>query len=186
MRHTLITIVASFVGVIAALFAFYSYRDAADARARAVADSEQEAKLEQGKQLRERTLAEDRALAAIVSDVSAVSSGRLAIAEFYVSSGRMPATNAEAGLPAADTYKGQSLVSMQVSEGGTILMTFDASSGVEGGTIEWEPDLTGIESMGMQWHCQTHDYPSITRALPSCNFVPAGKVEVSTKPGSGF
>lgn len=178
MRHAVITIVASFVGVIAAMFAFYAYRDALDARARAAADLEQQARLEQGRQLRERTLVEDRALAAIVNDVSAVSSARVAVTEFYMNNGRMPTANNEAGLPAAETYKGQSLVSLQVSDGGTILLTFDSASGVEGGTIEWLPDLTGIESMGMQWHCQTHDYAQIVRALPSCNYVGAGEIKI--------
>ena len=35
MRHALITVVAAFIGVIAALFAFYSWRDAGEARSRA-------------------------------------------------------------------------------------------------------------------------------------------------------
>lgn len=179
MRHTLITVIASFVGVIAALFAFYSYRDAADARARAAADTEQQARLEQGRELRERTLVEERALAAIVTDISAASGARVAIAEFYMSSGRMPTTNSEAGLPEAKSYKGQSLVSLQISDGGAIVLTFDAASGVDGGTIEFMPDLTGIESMGMQWHCQTHDYAQIVRVLPSCNYSAAGQIKVA-------
>lgn len=179
MRHTLITVVASFIGVIAALFAFYSYRDAADARARAAADAEHQARLEQGRELRERTLDEERALSAIVNDVSAVTGARVAIAEFYMSNGRMPATNEEAGLSAPETYKGQSLVSMKIVDGGTMLLTFDAVSGVDGGTIEWQPDLDGIESMGLQWHCQTHDYAQIVRILPNCAYVAAGQIDIS-------
>ena len=42
MRHALITIVASFVGVMAALFAFYSWRDAEEARTRAAVEIEQQ------------------------------------------------------------------------------------------------------------------------------------------------
>ncbi|MFA7322197.1 MAG: hypothetical protein WC000_12095, partial [Dokdonella sp.] len=91
MRHALITILASFFGVMAALFAFYSWRDAEDARTRAAAETEQQARLEQGRQLRERTLGEERAMLAIVNDVAAVSGVRVAIAEVYMSSGRMPA-----------------------------------------------------------------------------------------------
>ena len=140
---------------------------------------EQQGRLEQGRQLRERTLDEERALSAIANDFTAVSGARLAISEFYMSNGRMPATNAEAGLPAPETYKGQSLMSLKVSDSGAILLTFDADSGVEGGTIEWLPDLTGIESMGLQWHCQTHDYPQIVRALPSCAYVAAGQIEIT-------
>ena len=182
MRHALITVVAAFVGVIAALFAFYSYRDAAEARSRAAVDAEQQASVEQGRQLVVQTIADERAAAAIRNDVAAITSARVVIAEAYMTSGRMPESNAEAGMPEPDTYKGQSLQSMTIGEGGKILLRFDAASGVDGGTIEWLPDPGGMESMGLQWHCQTHDYPMIVRALPSCEFVPAGNVEILTKP----
>ncbi len=182
MRHALITVIASFVGVVAALFAFYSYRDAEQARVHAVADAEHQARVEQGRNLVEQTIVDERAAAAIRNDVVAITSARVAIAETYMSTGRMPASNAEAGLPEPETYKGQSLQSMTVDDGGRILLRFDGASGVDGGTIEWLPDPGGMESMGLQWHCQTHDYPMITRALASCDYVPAGKVEDTTKP----
>lgn len=171
MRHALITVLASFVGVIAALFAFYSYRDAEQSRANAVADAEQQARVAQGRKLVEQTIADERAAEAIRSDIVAISSARLAITETYMSTGRMPANNAEAGLPDPDKYKGQSLQSMTVSEGGRILLSFDAASGVEGGTIEWLPDPGGIESMGLQWQCQTRDYPMIARVVSSCEYL---------------
>lgn len=180
MRHALITLIASFIGVLAALFAYNSYRDAALARTKAVEEIEQQARLKQGQQLIERTLADERAALAIRNDVVAIAAARTAIAETYMSNGRMPASNAEAGLPAADTYKGQSLVSMKVAADGGIILTFDAASGVEGGVIEWLPDLTGIESMGLQWHCQTHDYPLIARALPNCRYEPTASVSIGS------
>lgn len=182
MRHALITVIASFIGVIAALFAFYSYRDAEEARVRVATDAEQQARVEQGRNLVAQTIADDRAAAAIRNDIVAISSARAAIAESYMSTGRMPESNAEAGLPEPEKYKGQSLQSMAVGEGGKILLTFDALSSVDGGTIEWLPDPGGMESMGLQWHCQTHDYPMITRAVSHCEFVPAGKTEISAKP----
>ncbi|HET9031460.1 MAG TPA: pilin [Dokdonella sp.] len=181
MRHALITVIASFVGVIAALFAFYSYRDAEESRARAASDADQQARIEQGRNLVEQTIADERAAAAIRNDIAAISSARAAITESYMNTGRMPASNAEAGLPEPEKYKGQSLQSMTISDGGRILLSFDAASGVDGGMIEWLPDPGGIESMGLQWHCQTHDYPMITRIVPSCEYVPAGKAEIRAK-----
>ncbi len=168
MRHILITIAASFIGVLAALIVFYAWRDVAEARARAAADAEQQARVAQGQQLQEKMLAEEREFEAIRNDVSATTGARLAVVESYMNSGRMPASNADAGLLGADTYKGHSLKSLSVSDGGTITLRFDAASGFDGGEIEWLPDLTGVESMGVQWECITHDFKQIVRALPGC------------------
>ncbi len=179
MRHALITVVASFIGVLAAMFAYHSYRDAADARTRAAAEAEQQASVRQGQQLIEQTLADERAALAIRNDVVAIAAARAAIAEGYMSTGRMPASNAEAGLPAPETYRGQSLLSMKVAADGSLILTFDAVSGVEGGVIEWVPDLTGIESMGLQWHCRTHDFPLIARALPGCEYSAGKAIELN-------
>ncbi len=179
MRHTLITIAASFIGVLAALIAFYAWRDAAEARARAAAEAEQQARVAQGQQLQEKMLAEEREFQAIRNDVFAVTGARVAVVESYMNSGRMPASNAEAGLPAASTYKGHSLVSLEVSEGGTIQLRFDAASGFDGGEIEWLPDLTGVESMGVQWECITHDFKQIVRALPGCVYTAGSGVQVA-------
>jgi hypothetical protein len=177
MRHALITIVASFIGVLAGLILFYAWRDAADARARAASDAEQQARVARGQQLQERTLAEEREFQAIRNDVSAVTGARLAVVESYMNSGRMPASNVEAGLPAAATYKGHSLVSLEVSEGGKIKLRFDAASGIDGGEIEWLPDLSGVESMGVQWECATHDFKQIVRALPGCVYAAGSDVK---------
>ena len=179
MRHTLITIAASFIGVLAALFAFYAWRDAAETRARAAAEAEQQAKVEQGQQLRDNLLVEEREFQAIRNDVSAVSGARVAVVESYMNSGRMPASNADAGLLGADTYKGYSLKSLSVSDGGTITLRFDAASGFDGGEIEWLPDLTGVESMGVQWECITHDFKQIVRALPGCTYVAGNEIKAA-------
>lgn len=172
MRHGLITFFAALSGVLVALFSFHLYEKFAADRERAAESAEQQARIEQGRQLVERTIADERAVAAIRNDISAASMARVAITEYYMTNGRMPASNAEAGLPAPDTYKGQALRSMTVAEDGSMVLEFDAGSGVEGGRIEWRPDLAGIESMGIQWHCSTRDYAQIARALPGCEYVP--------------
>ncbi len=180
MRHGLITFFAALGGVLVALFSFQLYGKFAADRARAQADAEQQAKIEQGRQLVERSIADERAVFAIRNDVAAASMARVAIAEYYMSNGRMPASNAEAGLPEPETYKGQALRSMTVAPDGSMVLEFDAASGVEGGRIEWHPDLTGIESMGMQWHCSTHDYAQIARALPNCEYLPPSGADIGT------
>lgn len=172
MRHGLITFFAALAGVLVALFSFHLYQRFAADRERAAIDAEQQARIKQGRQLVERSIADERAVAAIRNDVAAAAMARLAIAEYYMSNGRMPASNAEAGLPAPETYRGHALRSMTVAGDGSMVLEFDAASGVDGGRIEWQPDLAGIESMGMQWRCSTHDFPQIARALPDCAYLP--------------
>jgi hypothetical protein len=180
MRHAVVTLLASFFGVLVALFAFHIYTRYEADRERAADDAEMQAKLEQGRQLIERTLAEERAVLAIRSDLTSTSAARMAVAEFYMATGRMPASNAEAGLPEPQTYKGQSLRSLSVADGGELILTFDSASGVEGGTLEWLPDLTGIESMGLQWQCRTRDFPQIVRVLPNCKYLPVSAADIAT------
>jgi hypothetical protein len=179
MRHPLVTFLSAFLGVLVALIGFRVYETAEADRARAAQEAAQAARLEQGRRLAEQTIAEAAAAQAIRSDAVAVSMAKAVVAEFYMSQGRMPESNAEAGLGAPDSYHGQSLRSMTLGEGGQLVLEFDASSGVDGGKLEWRPDLTGIESMGMQWQCETFDFPLIARALPDCRSLKAGATLIS-------
>jgi len=173
MRHAVVTFLAALLGVLAALFAFHFYEKHEAERAEAAIDSALQAKVEQGRALAEQTIAEQRIAQGIREALVAASAAKVSVAEFYMNTGQMPASNAEVGLGEADSYKGQSLHSMQVTEGGKIVLAFDADSGVEGGSIELTPDLAGHESMGVQWTCTTHDFVNISRAWPgsACEYV---------------
>jgi hypothetical protein len=96
---------------------------------------------------------------------------RSSISETYAATGKMPTTNAEAGTYAPDQYHGKTLKSATVRVDGSIELVFDAKSGVDGGRIQMLPDLMRAQAMGVQWHCQTPDYPLIKRALPTCEYV---------------
>lgn len=169
MRHGLITFIASLLGVLVALAAYRAY-DRYDAEKAASAQQQSQ---QQGKQLDEMVAAEQRAIEAIRADVVAASSAKLSIAETYMSMARMPANNAEAGLPEPAKYRGRSLRSMTVVGGGTLRLEFDAVSGRDGGVIELVPDVEETQAMGVQWLCKTRDFPQIGRALPSCDYVGA-------------
>lgn len=104
---------------------------------------------------------------------------RTAISEYYMSMGRMPATAAEAGLQAADEYRGKTLRSAALMADGGIELTFDANSGVDGGRIRWRPDLSHAQAMGVQWRCETPDYPLIRRALPTCEYQADATAEIA-------
>jgi hypothetical protein len=128
-----------------------------------------------------RTLSEARETASaldrtslLIRDDFHVSDGmRNAIAEYYMAMGKMPATAAEAGMQPAGEYRGKTLKSAALIADGVIELTFDVNSGVDGGRIRLLPDLSHAQAMGLQWHCQTADYPLIKRAVPTCEYEPA-------------
>jgi hypothetical protein len=118
----------------------------------------------------------------IRNDFTAASAGmRTAIAEYYMTTMKMPATNAEAGLPAPDDYRGATLKSATIMAAGSIEFVFDANSGVDGGRINMIADVSRAGAMGIQWRCETKDYALIKRALPTCEYKPA---QATAKPGT--
>jgi len=117
--------------------------------------------------------ANDKASLLMREDLHVVAGMRVAIAEYYASMGKMPAAHAEIGLPAPEQYRGKSLKSASLLPDGRIELMFDAQSGVDGGRVLFLPDTTHAEAMGIQWNCETPDYPLIKRALPTCDYKPA-------------
>jgi len=118
---------------------------------------------------------------------AAAGSMKTAIAEYYMTNGKMPASNADMGLPAADQYRGKSLKSATVTADGGIEFTFDAASGVDGGHVRLIPDISRAGAMGVQWRCETPDYPLIKRALSVCEYKPveAAGTQAIKAPESG-
>ena len=94
---------------------------------------------------------------------------KTSVAEVYVSSGKMPADNAHAGLFEPEGYRGKTLQSASVLPDGTIEFVFDARSGREGGIVRLVPDLSH-PAMGVQWDCESADYPSIAQLIPGCTY----------------
>ena len=183
MRNALITFGSTLLAVVVALFGFQAWQQREARIEREAVEKQQREAVARSEELATKLANEERAIAAVRGDVVAASGARVAVAEYYMSQGRMPATNAEAGLPEPTRYRGASLRSLSIGEGGRIVLTFDAATGHEGGTIEIIPDLAGIEAMGMQWHCTTRDYPWIVRALPSCEY--AGSRTITTPATTG-
>jgi len=95
---------------------------------------------------------------------------RVSVSEFYVSNGKMPKGNADAGLLPPAEYRGQTLRSATVLADGGIDLEFDANSGVDGGHVRLVADTSHANAMGLQWHCETDDYPDIGRVIPTCRY----------------
>jgi hypothetical protein len=113
----------------------------------------------------------DAASALIRADFATASgSMRTAIAEYYMTTAKMPTANTDAGLPAPTQYRGKTLKSATVTSGGSIEFAFDANSGVDGGRIRLIPDISNERAMGIAWRCETSDYAQIKRALPACEY----------------
>lgn len=170
MRNALITFATTIVGVLVALLAWHAWERREADLERAADERVREEAEQRGRSLEARVVAEQRAIEAIRSDVVAIAAAKVAITESYHTMGRMPLDNAAAGLPAPAAYRGRSLRSLSIGDGGRILLEFDALSGKDGGVIAFVPDLAGIEAMGVQWRCATSDYAWIARALPSCEY----------------
>ncbi|MBO9662829.1 pilin [Dokdonella sp.] len=105
-------------------------------------------------------------------DLQAVAGMRVAIVEYYQTNGKLPAQQADAGLPAPDRYRGKTLKSATVASDGSIDLVFDATSGVDGGRIRLVADTTQADAMGVRWRCETTDYPQIKRVSPLCEYTP--------------
>ena len=184
MRQALITFVTTVAGVLVALFGYQYYQRWEGQRvvqqtATVVAKVD-----EQGRQLDQRVAAEQRAIELIRADFVAAAAAKTAVTESYLTMGRMPTSNAEAGLPPADSYRGRSLRSAAVVADGRIRLTYDGESGHDGGVIDLVPELGHTDAMGVQWRCETRDYPQIVRALPSCDYLAPAPVAPATSTGN--
>jgi hypothetical protein len=120
----------------------------------------------------DRTVELDEAGWLIRADfVAATGRMQVAAAEYYNVYGKLPAHNKDAGLPEPEQYRGKTLRSASFGPNGVIELVFDAKSGRDGGRIRLVPDVSHAPAMGMQWRCESPDYPQVKRVLPTCDYV---------------
>ena len=114
------------------------------------------------------------AYAFIAADFTVASAAKVAIAESLMTNAAAPASNAEAGLPAAEDLRGQSLRATHVRADGVIELEYDGRSGVDGGIVRLVPDIElALRSGIVNWRCESADYPAITSFMPACSYVAA-------------
>jgi len=120
----------------------------------------------------DRTVEFDRQRALIVEDFAkATGSMKVAVAEYYMSMGKLPSSNKQAGLAEPGDFRGRTLKSATIRTDGSIELVFDANSGVDGGRIRLIPDLAHANAMGVQWRCESPDFALVRRIIPTCDFV---------------
>jgi hypothetical protein len=103
--------------------------------------------------------------------LSAAQSVKVAIAEKYMSSGKMPGSNREAGIAAPDQFAGQSLRSLKVERDGSITLLYNEKAGADGATIKLSPSVN-TQTMMISWQCVS-DYQDIAQTVPQCEYRPA-------------
>jgi hypothetical protein len=63
--------------------------------------------------------------------------------------------------------KGESLHRLQIGSKGVVTLTYDAKSGVDGGTIRLVPTS---KAATVSWRCETSSYPDIAVLVPLCDY----------------
>lgn len=91
---------------------------------------------------------------------------KIQVMEYYMMKGVFPESNSDIGMP--DTGYGDDIKQIEIVEGGNIVITYNRSSGINNGQLLLSPDegLTGFD-----WNCITHDYISIDRWIPQCEYL---------------
>jgi hypothetical protein len=118
--------------------------------------------------------ADDRASLLMREDLRIAEGLKIALAEYYMSMGKLPATHAELGAPEPERHRGKSLRSARVLADGSIELVFDANSGVDGGRILLRADFSHADIGNIAWYCESADYPLVKRVSPACDYRPAG------------
>lgn len=110
-----------------------------------------------------------QARAHIAEGIMVASQVKLAVAEFYASEGRLPASNHDLDLPPPSEYQRNAIKALAVSGGGVINIQFNDQSGVENGIVRLVPDASKPH-MGMGWSCVSPSFRNIGTWAPPCRF----------------
>ena len=114
-----------------------------------------------------------QAVAHLIEGLTLASSFKGPVASYFAAEGRFPKTNAEAGLGPAQHYRGQSVTSVAVTAGGSIVVSFSEKSGVAGGTIRLTPAAPHGVDGNVLWECTSPSFSRIETAMSTCKYVPA-------------
>jgi type IV pilus assembly protein PilA len=101
----------------------------------------------------------------VAEGINLASTGRVAMAEFYLDRGVFPANNVQAGLDAPTNIVGNYVTQVAVSAGGNINITFgnDANNKINSAVLT----MTAVDNTGaVGWTC-TGDAQLVDKWLPS-------------------
>jgi len=94
----------------------------------------------------------------VTEGINLVAPGKLGIAEFFDSLGRLPGSNASAGMPTDISITGDYTTSVTVGAGGVITVVYQntGDASIDGGTIIYTPTTN---SGSVMWNCQGGTVP---------------------------
>jgi len=103
----------------------------------------------------------------LTSGLNAANNVKLAMAESYMTYLKWPDNNTEAGVPAPESFKTGSIVSITVQPQAKIKIVTTSPEGKS--ELFW---LTGSvnEAMNVLWKCTTEDIPDISQLVPACSY----------------
>lgn len=112
----------------------------------------------QADEMQQRSLAKDALVRA--------SMFKVALAEYFMSNGRWPKTQAEAGLANAESYAGDAVSGISIADKGVVVITLNSQ--IESGAkIKLVPDAN-LQSYVINWRCSTEGSEKLSRLLPDC------------------
>lgn len=103
--------------------------------------------------------------------LAAAQSVKVAIAEVFTSTGKLPASNKEAGVAEPEQFNGQALQSLQVGRAGIITLAYNEKSGVRDGRILLIPDISNT-TVVIKWRCESPDFKDIAVSMAQCEYAP--------------
>jgi type IV pilus assembly protein PilA len=117
--------------------------------------------------------------AKVTEALSLAASAKTAVTESYISNGVLPASNVEAGLPAADQIASKYVTSVTVGQNGVISMIvgnaalkgkLGGNPQMDGSTINLTPDTTSKQG-AITWKCDIGNQTAKFKYVPAeCRF----------------
>ena len=83
--------------------------------------------------------------------VSLAAAAKQSVSETFISTGTLPISNVEAGLPAAASITGTNVASITVGANGVITVVYTAEAAIAGASVLLTPDTTSVGSIN--WEC---------------------------------
>lgn len=91
---------------------------------------------------------------------------KVALSEYYMSTGKWPADARQAGLAPAESFAGGAVSRIDVGANGTVIVVLDDSLAA-GAKIRLRPDANS-ESGSINWQCSIEGSATLQRYLPAC------------------
>jgi len=92
---------------------------------------------------------------------------KVALSEYYMSTGKWPADAREAGLGPAESFAGGAVSRIDVGDNGAVIVTLNDTLAA-GAKIRLQPNVNPQSGM-INWRCSTEGADALRRYLPACN-----------------